>query len=142
MKIIGVKKIKVKSFKSYKGNLYKYVSKKSSYFKSFGEIYLNEINYKMKKGWILHKKNLCIITVSYGNVKFKLIDGRKKSKSFNKEDNITMSTKKHSVLVIPPGVWFSFTTELKKSVILNLFDRVHYDHEATKQNQIKDYFIK
>ena len=57
---------------------------------------------------------------SYGIVKFKLVDGRKKSKSFNKEDNITMSTKKHSVLVIPPGVWFCFTTELKKSVILNL----------------------
>ena len=142
MKIIGVKKIKVKSFKNSKGNLYKYVSKKSSYFKSFGEIYLNEINYKMKKGWILHKKNSCIITVSYGIVKFKLVDGRKKSKSFNKEDNITMSTKKHSVLVIPPGVWFCFTTELKKSVILNLIDRVHSDKETAKQNQIKNYFIK
>ncbi len=141
MKIIGVKKIKVRSFRNPKGNLYKYVSKKNFYFKSFGEIYLNEINYKKQKGWILHKKNLCIITVSYGKVKFKLVDGRKKSKSFNKEDNITMSTKNHSVLVIPPGVWFSFATDSKKAVILNLIDRVHSDKEVLKQTRIKNYLI-
>ena len=49
MKIIGVKKISIKSFKSKKGDLLKFVSKKSSYFKSFGEVYFNEINYKKKK---------------------------------------------------------------------------------------------
>ena len=38
MKIIGVKKIEVKLFKNNKGDLLKYVSKKSPYFKSFGEI--------------------------------------------------------------------------------------------------------
>ena len=49
MKIIGVKKIEVKLFKNNKGDLLKYVSKKSPYFKSFGEIYFNEINLKKKK---------------------------------------------------------------------------------------------
>ena len=142
MKIIGVKKIKVKSFNNPKGNLFKYVSKKSSFFKSFGEIYLNEIKYKKQKGWILHKKNFCIFTVSFGTVKFKLVDGRKKSRSFNNVENITMSTKNHSVLLIPPGVWFSFTTDLKKSVILNLVNRVHSDEEVLKKNQIKNYYIK
>ena len=53
MKIVGVKKIKVKLFENEKGDLLKYISKKSSYFKSFGEIYFNEINFRKKKGWIL-----------------------------------------------------------------------------------------
>ena len=56
MKIIGVKKIEVKLFKNNKGDLLKYVSKKSPYFKSFGEIYFNEINLKKKKDGFYIKK--------------------------------------------------------------------------------------
>ena len=68
MKIIGVKKIKQRVFKNSKGDLLKFVSKKNNFFKSFGEIYFNEINLNKKKGWILHKKNQCIFTVVYGEV--------------------------------------------------------------------------
>jgi len=49
MKIIGVKKISSQIFKNKKGDLLKFVSKKSSFFKSFGEIYFNEIRNKKKK---------------------------------------------------------------------------------------------
>ena len=56
MKIIGVKKIKVKLFKNNKGDLLKYISKKSPYFKSFGEVYFNEINLKKKKAGFYTKK--------------------------------------------------------------------------------------
>jgi len=142
MKIIGVKKIKVKLFKNNKGDLLKYVSKKSSYFKSFGEVYFNEINFQKKKGWILHKKNQSIICVCYGEVKFKLIDGRKKSKSFNVENNIIISKKNHSILIIPPGIWFSFTTNKKKSIFANFINYVHSDKESIKIDKIKNYVIK
>ena len=81
MKIIGVKKIPAKSFKNNKGDLLKFVSKKDFFFKSFGEIYFNEINYKKKKGWIKHKKNQCIFAVAYGEINFKLVDDRKFSKT-------------------------------------------------------------
>ena len=49
MKIIGVKKIPAKSFKNNKGDLLKFVSKKDFFFKSFGEVYFNEINPKTSK---------------------------------------------------------------------------------------------
>ena len=62
MKIVGVKKIKQRIFKNPKGDLLKFVSKKNDFFKSFGEIYFNEINSNKKKGWILHKKNQCIFS--------------------------------------------------------------------------------
>ena len=114
MKIVGVKKIKQRIFKNPKGDLLKFVSKKNDFFKSFGEIYFNEINSNKKKGWILHKKNQCIFSAVYGEVKFKLYDGRKKSSSFNNEANITLNKNKYNILIVPPGVWFSFTTKKKK----------------------------
>ena len=114
MKIIGVKKIKQKVFENSKGDLLKFVSKKSNFFKSFGEIYFNEIKQNKKKGWIKHKKNHCLFSVAYGKVNFKLIDGRKNSRSFELEENITLSKNKYNILLVPPGVWFCFTTKEKK----------------------------
>ena len=142
MKITGVKNITAKVFKNQKGDLIKFISKKNLHFKSFGEIYFNEINYKKKKGWIKHKKNQCIFTVAYGEIDFKLIDDRKKSKTFGKENNVKLNKKKHSILIIPPGVWFSFTTLKKKSILVNLINSVHSDSEILKSNKIKNYLIK
>lgn len=141
MKIIGLKKIKNKSFNNSKGNLLKFITKKNKFLKSFGEIYFNEIRYKKTKGWILHKKNQCLITVCHGEVIFKLIDGRKKSKSFNKVENIKLSSIKNNMIVIPPGIWFSFTTNLKKSVICNLMNNPHSDEEVIKSSKIKNFKI-
>ncbi len=56
MKIIGVKKIKQSIFKNSKGDLIKFVSKKNNFFKSFGEVYFNEINYNKKKDGSFIKK--------------------------------------------------------------------------------------
>ena len=142
MKIIGVKKIKQKVFENSKGDLLKFVSKKSNFFKSFGEIYFNEIKQNKKKGWIKHKKNHCLFSVAYGKVNFKLIDGRKNSRSFELEENITLSKNKHNILLVPPGVWFSFTTKEKKSVIVNLINKPHSDKESIKSDNINGYRIK
>ena len=98
MKIIGIKKIPVKFFENGKGDLLKFVSKNDPFFKSFGEVYFNEIKYKKKKGWIKHLKNQCIFSVAFGEINFKLIDGRIKSKTFDKEENITLNKNKHSKL--------------------------------------------
>ena len=142
MKIIGVKKIPAKLFENNKGDLLKFVSKKNSYFKSFGEIYFNEIKYKKKKGWIKHLKNQCIFSVAFGEINFKLIDGRKNSKTYDHEENITLNKTKHSVLIVPPGIWFSFSTNKKKSILINLTDKAHSDNETLKSNKVKNYLIK
>jgi dTDP-4-dehydrorhamnose 3,5-epimerase-like enzyme len=104
-------------------------------------VYFNEINYKKRKGWILHKKNQCIISVFFGEINFKLIDGRKKSKTFKKEENIKLSKSHHSVLIIPPGIWFSFTTNKKKSILANFINYVHSDKEVRKSKKINNYNI-
>ena len=142
MKISGVKKIEQKVFKNSRGDLLKFVSKKNSFFKSFGEIYFNEIKQNQKKGWIQHKKNYCLFSVAYGEVNFKLIDGRKNSRSLEVEENITLSKNKHNILLVPPGVWFCFTTKKKKSVIVNLINNPHSDNESVKSDNINGYRIK
>ena len=70
MKIPGVKLKKLKIINNPKGNIYKYISKKDSIFKKFGEVYFSEIFKGKIKGWNLHKKNTCIICVPSGKVKF------------------------------------------------------------------------
>ena len=142
MKIVGVKKISSKVFKNKKGDLLKFVSKKSSFYKSFGEIYFNEIKNKNTKGWIKHKKNQCIFSVAYGSISFKLIDDRKISKSYKNILNITLKKDNINTLVVPPGVWFSFTTNKTKSILVNLINNVHSDNEVVKTNVVKKYYIK
>ena len=142
MKITGVKKVKQKVFKNSKGDLLKFIQKKNKFFKSFGEIYFNEINLNKKKGWIIHKKNQCIFSTVFGEVEFKLIDRRKKSPSYDLEENIVLSKNKYNILIVPPGIWFSFTGKKRKSVIANLINNPHSDNETTKSNKIKNYYIK
>ena len=142
MKIIGLKKIKIKVINNKKGDILKFISKRSNFFKSFGEIYFTEIKNKQTKGWNLHKKNKCLLSVCYGKVIFNFIDGRKKSRSFNKLEKMVLDKKNHGIIVVPPGIWFSFTTKNKISVIANLLNNPHSDNETLKMNKIKNYKIK
>ena len=142
MKIIGLKKIKIKIIKNKKGDILKFVSKKSKFFKSFGEIYFTEINYRKVKGWNLHKRNKCLLTVCYGKAIFYFIDGRKKSRTFHKEKKIILEKRNHGIIIVPPGVWFSFTTNNKKTVIANFLNKPHSDSETQKINKVKKYKIK
>ena len=142
MKITGLKKISSKVFKNKKGDLLKFVSKKSVFFKSFGEIYFNEIKKNQTKGWIKHKKNQCIFSVVHGSIKFKLIDDRKKSKTYGQITNIILEKNNFNILIVPAGIWFSFTTKKTKSILVNLINKVHKDNEVVKTNCVKNYFIK
>ena len=60
----------------------------------------------------------------------------------NELKNITLNKSKHSVLVVPPGIWFSFTSSKKKSVLVNLINNIHSDKEILKSKKIKNYYIK
>ena len=86
-----------------------------------------EIIKNKTKGWNYHKKNTCLISVPYGKVKFCFIDGRKKSKSFNKKVDILLSKKNYKIISIPPGVWFSFRSLSSLSLVANCLNNPHSD---------------
>ena len=73
MKIIGLKLFKNKIIKSKKGDIIRFVSKKNSFYRKFGEVYFSEIKKNKIKGWNFHKRNICLISVPYGKVKFNFI---------------------------------------------------------------------
>tara|TARA_Y100000590_G_C15705309_1_gene1008346 strand:- start:894 stop:1304 length:411 start_codon:yes stop_codon:yes gene_type:complete len=135
MTVKSIKIINGKILKNKKGNLIKYISKKNSFFKDFGEIYFNEIKFKKKKGWNFHKKNTCLIICIVGKVKFHLVDTK------NNEAKMNLDSQSGKILKIPPKTWFSFESIKGKSIIANLIDKPHDDKEVTKSKKIKNYKI-
>ena len=125
--IKNLKILKLKKIQNSLGDITKYISKKDKFYKKFGEIYFNEIKKGEIKGWNYHKKNQCIITVPVGKVKFKFTN-----KIGGKVKIITIGRENYKAIVIPPKVWFSFTSEKKYSLLVNLIDNKHSKKETLK----------
>ena len=142
MKINGLKKIKKKIIKNSKGDILKFLVKKDPYFRGFGEIYFTEIKKNKIKGWNCHKKFYCILTVPFGKVKFTFIDGRSKMKSYLKKQIIHVDKNRYNIILVPPGVWFSFKSFTKLSIVANCINHPHSDRESIKSSNIKGYIIK
>ena len=122
-----IKIYKLNKLKNLKGDLLKYLNKNNKYFKKFGEIYFTEIKEKKIKGWNFHKKCQCLITVPVGKVKFTFaekISGRKKV--------IIIGKKNHSIIVVPPRIWFSFASLEKISLVVNTINEIHNNKETLK----------
>ena len=136
MKISGLKKINIKIIKNKKGDLIKYLSSRDSFFKKFGEIYFSEIKKGQIKGWNLHKRFKCHLAVISGSVTFNFVDSRKNSKTFLKKEKITLSKKNYALLVVPPKIWFNFTTRDKVSLVANTLNYPHLDSETKKIDKL------
>jgi dTDP-4-dehydrorhamnose 3,5-epimerase-like enzyme len=128
MKIKKIKLINLKSIKNPKGDILKYLSKDSKYYKKFGEIYFSEIKKNKKKGWNLHKSNSCFIAVPYGKVEFFI---QKDNKKIIKK--VILSKKNYKLLIIPKGYWFSFKSLSNISIIANSLEQIHQDKETRKK---------
>ena len=129
MSISKIKVIKLKKFNNPIGDTMKYLSKKSSFFKGFGEAYFSEIKKNKIKGWIYHKKYWCILCVPFGKVQFnfkKNLDKKTKSK------NITIGKKNYSTIVVPPKIYFSFKSRVEISLVVNTINGEHSENESVK----------
>lgn len=127
MSFKNVKVINLKKIENTKGAIIKILNKKDKNFKKFGEIYFSEIKKNEIKGWNLHKKFFCHITICYGDLIVKL----KNQKSETKKIHLSIS--KPRLLIIPPGVWFSLTSKKKNSMIINILSGIHDPKETLKQ---------
>ncbi len=107
-----IKKIPLNVIKNNAGEIIKYLGKKNKYFSKFGEVYFTKIKRGYVKGWNLHKKTYCLITVPYGAVNFVFKDYK-----MIKTKKIMINDISPSLLVIPPNIWFKFST--KKKILNN-----------------------
>ena len=136
MKINGLKKKNIKIIKNKKGDLIKYLSSKDSFFKKFGEIYFSEIKKGQIKGWNLHKRYTCHLAVISGSVTFNFVDYRKNSITFLKKEKINLNKKNHAIIIVPPKIFFNFTTKNKISLVVNTLNYPHLDSETEKINKL------
>lgn len=122
-----IKIIRNKIIKSNGGKIFKYIDKNKSYFKKFGEVYVNILESKKNVDWIFHKKCQCLLLVIDGRIKFI-------AKEKNKKNNIViLESKKNQLVVIPPKTWFSFSSITSKSILLNLIDKPHDSKETIRE---------
>ena len=138
MKIQKTKIIKTKNIINKKGNIKKFLDKKSSYYKNFGEIYNTNIKYKKIKGWKYHKKMISNIFIISGKVKF-VIAQKNKHKTIFFE--FILDPKNYNHIYIPNKVFFAFIGMSKQeSILINFASIIHNDKESLNFNLDKfDY---
>tara|TARA_B100000795_G_scaffold258191_1_gene232076 strand:- start:1375 stop:1782 length:408 start_codon:yes stop_codon:yes gene_type:complete len=134
MKINGIKKIDIKVIKNNKGDILRFISSKNSFYKKFGEIYFSEIKKDKIKGWNLHTKYTCFLSVLSGSVTFNFDDARKKSKTFKLKEKIVLKKSNYGILIIPPNIWFNFKGNTNNSIIVNALNFPHNKLETKKRN--------
>ena len=127
MTVKSIKLYKSEEYKNSKGKIQKYVSIKNSFFSGFGEVYFNSINKNSHKGWNLHKKATCFLSVASGSVKFQI-----KDEKFKLIKNVIINKKNHKCIQIPPGIWFSFKAMGQDSVVINSINLKHQSKETRK----------
>ena len=127
MSLEKIRIIPLKIIKNIKGDVLKYTNKNDKYLNKFGEIYFTEIKKNKVKGWNFHKKNLCLLAVPFGKVKFTFA-----KKTDSKKKIITISKKNYSMIIVPPGNWFKFESLEKISLVVNTLSDIHSDLETLK----------
>ena len=126
MKIIT---IKGKIIRHKKGDIKKFITKKSKEFKGFGECYFSEIKKNQIKGWKKNRTTNQMISVIKGKVKFFLLDDRKKK--INKFNLILDENKNYKKIIIPKNVWYAFKgMSDEKSILFNFLSIEHRNTET------------
>lgn len=126
MKIIT---IKGKIIRHKKGDIKKFITKKSKEFKGFGECYFSEIKKNQIKGWKKNRTTNQMISVIKGKVKFFLLDDRKKK--INKLNLILDENKNYKKIIIPKNVWYAFKgVSDEKSILFNFLSIEHRNTET------------
>ena len=64
----------LKVIKNSKGDIKKYLDLKILKKFKISEVYFSEIKKNKIKGWNLHKKATCLLSVAFGSVKFQIMD--------------------------------------------------------------------
>ena len=103
------------------------------------EIYFSEIKKNKTKGWNIHNKYQCILTVPFGKVVFLFFDPKVKIKKFKK---ITLSKKNNYSIILPPKIWFCFKSLVKLSIVTNVLNNIHSSKETSKSSVINSLRIK
>jgi len=108
-------------------------------FEKFGEIYFSTVYPGVIKGWHLHRKMTLNYAVPVGMVKLVLYDGRKKSPTFGKVQEIFIGEDNYALVKIPPGIWNGFKgIGVKPALLANCASIPHDPEEITRKDPFSE----
>ena len=116
-----------------KGKIVKFYNQNIRKFNQPKEVYFSYIKFNKIKGWKLHLKQTTVISVVFGKIKIAFFD-----KNFHFLEEVILTSKSPSYVLIPPNVWYSFRGLNKsQSIICSLIDMLHKDDEQKKMGLSK-----
>jgi dTDP-4-dehydrorhamnose 3,5-epimerase len=108
-----------------------HMTKASDSQRTIAEVYFSTINPGVTKGWKRHKRMWQCFSVPIGEVEFQFIDERPNSKTEGAREIIRLSRSNHSLITVPPGIWYSFKcTSPEEAMIVNATDIEHDPDES------------
>lgn len=131
--IDGVHHIPLKTIADERGDILHMLRRNDPHFDSFGEIYFSWINPGIAKAWQKHTKTTVNVTVPVGAVCVVAYDVREQSPTRGALHEYLLTPGKHSLLSIPPGVWYGyFAVSETPSLIANCATEPHDPAEQEK----------
>ena len=122
-----------------RGKVMHMLRKDSAIFDKFGEIYFSTIFKDSVKAWHLHRESTLNYACIKGKVRLVLFDGREKSSTKGKYQEIILSPVSYVLVTIPPNIWNGFKNlDNEESIIANCLTIAHNEKEMVR----KDLFDK
>ena len=129
--IEGVVVKPLKIFEDSRGKVMHMLRSDDDMFKGFGEVYFSVINPGVIKGWKKHRKMTQHFVVPVGKLKVVLFDDREDVSTRGEVEEVHIGGESYSLLCIPPGVWYSFKSDLDEyALIANCTDIPHDPEEV------------
>jgi len=137
--IEGVKIKELKIIPDERGRLMEILRSDDELFEKFGQVYMTTVKPGIVKAWHYHKlqrDNFCCVK---GEIRLGLYDARKKSLTFGKTMDMSLSLDEPKLVSIPPNVYHGFKgMSDEESIVINAPTEA-YNHAEPDEQRLDPY---
>lgn len=121
-----------------KGDVLRMLKRTDDVFTEFGEIYFSKVNVGQQKSWRRHRLAISQLAVPIGSVHFLLLDDRDGSPTNGQRADIVIGGSNHSLLTIPPMVWYTFQNAGHETALVGSCSSLPHDPDESDRREISD----
>jgi dTDP-4-dehydrorhamnose 3,5-epimerase len=133
--IEGVSVLPLRQIPDERGKIMHMMREDAPHFQRFGEIYFSCVFPGAIKAWHIHKQMTLNYACVAGHVKFVLYDGRDKSPTKGKLQEIFIGESNYVLVTVPPMVWNGFKgIGDKMAMVANCATHAHSPDEISRMD--------
>lgn len=121
-----------------KGDVLQMLRRTDDVFTEFGELYFSKVNVGQQKSWRRHRLAVSQLAVPIGSVQFVLLDDRVGSPTNGQREDIVIGGLNHSLLTIPPMVWYAFQNAGRETALVGSCSSLPHDPDESDRRDISD----